>query len=208
MTPNEFIKGIYPIVLNTYVSYSKAKKKVTLPSVCIAQAALESGWDLNNKSLFGIKGEGFDATTIEYIDGIEKEVQASFKEYESIAASVIGYYDLMQWSNYDDVTSKTTYEEQCYALCDDVNLKYATDPYYAEKIISIIEQYNLTTYDDRAKELLSGTPIKVTKEVVDVLAKETINGTFGNGEERRVKLGSLYDIVQSTVDELMKGVEK
>ena len=51
---DKFINTIGLLARNEYMS----RKKWVLPSVCIAQAALESGWNLNAKTLFGIKGKG------------------------------------------------------------------------------------------------------------------------------------------------------
>lgn len=60
-----FINTIGVLARNEFLS----RDRWVLPSVCIAQAALESGWNLNAKTLFGIKGKGFTATTSEYYDG-------------------------------------------------------------------------------------------------------------------------------------------
>ncbi len=62
---NNFINTIGVLARNEFLS----RNRWVLPSVCIAQAALESGWNLNVKTLFGIKGKGFTATTSEYYDG-------------------------------------------------------------------------------------------------------------------------------------------
>jgi flagellum-specific peptidoglycan hydrolase FlgJ len=59
---DKFIETVGVLARNEYLS----RKKWILPSVCIAQAALESGWNLEAKTLFGIKGKGFVATTSEY----------------------------------------------------------------------------------------------------------------------------------------------
>ena len=50
-----FINTIGVLARNEYLS----RDRWVLPSVCIAQAALESGWNLEASTLFGIKGEGF-----------------------------------------------------------------------------------------------------------------------------------------------------
>ena len=38
---------------------------------------------------------------------------------------------------------------------------------------------------------------------IDDLARRVINGEFGNGNERRAKLGSAYDMVPNRVNEMM-----
>lgn len=43
---------------------------------------------------------------------------------------------------------------------------------------------------------------------IDELAKEVLQGKYGNGEERKKKLGSMYQEVQNRVNELLKQNEK
>lgn len=40
---------------------------------------------------------------------------------------------------------------------------------------------------------------------IDALAREVINGKYGNGAERKKKLGSLYKQVQKRVNEILRG---
>lgn len=46
--------------------------------------------------------------------------------------------------------------------------------------------------------------VKSTSYDIDKIAKDVIKGIYGNGEERRKKLGSKYIIVQKRVNELLK----
>lgn len=60
----------------------------------------------------------------------------------------------------------------------------------------MINQYNLVQYDDVKK---------VENDLnIEELAKSVINGKYGNGEERKQRLGSLYGTVQAKVNEIMK----
>ncbi|MBQ8133981.1 MAG: peptidoglycan-binding protein, partial [Clostridia bacterium] len=57
---------------------------------------------------------------------------------------------------------------------------------------------------NRVNELMSGS---MQTKSVETLAREVIQGKWGNGEERRQKLtaaGYNYSAVQSRVNELMK----
>ena len=56
-----------------------------------------------------------------------------------------GLYKLMQWSNYDRATSSTDYMEECRMVqaCG-----YATDPNYADKLINIVNSYQLTMFNN------------------------------------------------------------
>lgn len=114
------------------------------PSLCIAQAILESGWNLHAKTLFGIKGNGIALLTKEW-NGKEFEiVKASFKNYPNLASAVCGYYDLMSFSRYKKVVNAKTIDEMCLEL---QKSGYATSPRYGKKIFKLISQYNLTSYD-------------------------------------------------------------
>lgn len=132
-----------------------------VPSVTIAQAILESNW--GNSSLsrqehnyFGIKGqsENREYATLEY-DEEWIEIHASFRSYPSLEASVKDYAELIAngtaWnaSLYRGVQEASTYQEAAHAL---YSAGYATDPTYPEKIIEIVELYELQRFDDKSYE--------------------------------------------------------
>ena len=78
---------------------------------------------------------------------------------------------------------------------------YATSPTYINTIMSIINSNNLTKYDNVSQE----TSNNVSQETnIEELAKRVIQGEFGNGEERKQKLGTLYNEVQKRVNEILK----
>ena len=149
---NVFVNTIAPIVVNEYLARKMNINKVLLPSVVIAMACQESGYNINSVSLFGIKGEGFYAPTTEYIDGVETSIVDSFKMYPTVSEAVVGLYDLMQWAHYDRATSEVTSYLQAYnvQLCG-----YATDPTYAASIVSIMNDWNLSVYDEYANNRLN-----------------------------------------------------
>lgn len=119
----------------------------------IAQAALESGWGGReiltedgkpSHNLFGIKatsqwkGETTEITTTEYIDGVKQKVKGVFKVYPSYSAALADYTSLLRDNpRYKDVTRAPSPEIAAKALQSG---GYATDPGYAAKLISIIEQ--------------------------------------------------------------------
>lgn len=139
---NVFFNNLAPIVVNEYIR-RKGQKRL-YPSTVLAMAALESGYNLNAKTLFGIKGDGIVLDTTECINGENINIKDSFVIYPSLAESVQGLYELMQWDNYDRATSCTDYEEECKMVkaCG-----YATDPDYADKLISIVNSYKLTMFN-------------------------------------------------------------
>ncbi|OJF91561.1 glycoside hydrolase family 73 protein [Alkalibacterium sp. 20] len=126
------------------------------PSVAIAQAILESNWGKSSLSqqehnYFGIKGQSDSGkyATMEY-DEEWIEIQTSFRSYPSLEASVQDYAELIangvSWNPelYQSVQEAATYKEAAYAL---YSAGYATDPTYPEKLIEIIELYELDQYD-------------------------------------------------------------
>lgn len=114
------------------------------PSLCIAQAILESGWNLKAKTLFGIKGNGIALLTKEWNGEEFESIKASFKNYPDIASAVCGYYDLMTFNRYKKVVNAKSISEMCIEL---QKSGYATDPNYGKTIYKLIRQFNLTSYD-------------------------------------------------------------
>ena len=140
---NVFFNNLAPIVVNEYIR-RKGQKRL-YPSTVLAMAALESGYNLNAKTLFGIKGDGIVLDTTECINGENINIKDSFVIYPTLAEAVQGLYELMQWDNYDRATSCTDYEKECRMIqaCG-----YATDPDYADKLISIVNSYQLTIFNN------------------------------------------------------------
>lgn len=140
---NVFFNNLAPIVVNEYIR-RKGQKRL-FPSTVLAMAALESGYNLNAKTLFGIKGDGIVLDTTECINGENINIKDSFVIYPTLAEAVQGLYELMQWSNYDRATSSTDYMEECKMVqaCG-----YATDPHYSDKLISIVNSYQLTIFNN------------------------------------------------------------
>lgn len=171
----EFINTIAPIVVNEYLYRKAIKDKVISPTVVIAQAILESGWNLNSKSLFGIKGEGTTAHTKEFVNGEWIDIEASFKSYPDLFSSVVGYYDLMQWENYDDATGAYPVEPEIEGLTNDIGYAYATDPDYGDKLLSIINDYNLRMFNDYVYQTdIQGDIIKLNTDICIVNSGDNI----------------------------------
>lgn len=174
---DQFIQTLAPIARNEYLSRSRW----VLPSVCIAMGALESGWNLNAKTLFGIKGKGFKCTTSEYLNGHYQTIEANFKKYPDVMSAVVGFYDLITGlKRYEGAVNNSDYKSTVNAI---KHGGYATDPRYVEKVVSIIEQYGLTKYD-----------VREAKKANEQIADEVIAGKWGNGSDRTNRLNSAgYD---------------
>ena len=52
-------------------------------------------------------------------------------------------------------------------------------------------------------EILLGAGSSSTSMDVDAMARAVIRGDYGNGDERRRRLGSYYSIVQARVNEML-----
>ncbi|MBH5316726.1 glucosaminidase domain-containing protein [Paenibacillus sp. GSMTC-2017] len=127
------------------------------PSVRLAQSLLESGGVIHAwNNLGGIKvgsgrtnaywqGAAVIKGTWEYVDGRNVTIKAAFRAYKSIYHFYKDLDLLMNISRYERVRQATTPEQQAQML---YACGYATDPAYASKLISIINQYGLKKYDN------------------------------------------------------------
>ncbi len=130
-----------------------------LPSIILGQAILESDWGKSQLAatygnLFGIKAYGntdkVNLGTSEFVDGKWIEIKADFRVYPNWQASMddhaLLFVNGVDWNPnlYQGVIQATTYQEAASAL---QAAGYATDPNYQEKIIGVIETYNLNKYD-------------------------------------------------------------
>ena len=123
-------------------------------SITLAQITLESGgknkgglsalaYQYNN--LFGQKATSSEAGvtlgTAEYGSSGYYQTSAKFRVYDSFTESIMEHGE--KWGT-DRVGSHDTIEQYANAL---KAKGYATDPQYAEKLLSIIERDNLQQYD-------------------------------------------------------------
>lgn len=155
LSPHENYGGNHDQFLMLLRDYSDlAKRSGIFPSVMIGQAMLESGQDggsglaLTNKNLFGIKGEyngqGSTWSTMEDYGGMV-QVNDKFRAYPTYKESVMDYLRLLtEVDRYASVPGQPTPEAQVQAIRDS---GYATDSSYVQKVIDIINKYNLKQYD-------------------------------------------------------------
>jgi len=126
------------------------KKTKILASLTIAQAILESGWGTSeiarkSNNLFGIKGNGKNYKTFEYINGKRVDIVDSFKVYPDWETSVTDHSGLfLRLSRYQNLIGERDYKKACRKVYED---GYATAPNYTEALIKIIEQYKLYEHD-------------------------------------------------------------
>lgn len=156
-------------------------------------------------AIFGIKatsnwkGKVYNANTKECYDGINyTNINACFRAYNSLQESISDYFDLICGLSRYAGAIHTSSPLDCITAIK--NGGYATSPTYIDTIMSIINSNNLTQYD-----VVENVNNSVDNSDIEKLAREVIEGKYGNGEERRQKLGSLYNEVQKRVNEILKG---
>lgn len=156
VTPEAFSGGQVEFIQKIVNGAQEAYKKYhILPSITIAQAILESGWGQSGltkkaNNLFGVKafsswpGATVEMMTQEYDGGGSYSTSAKFRAYASWDESIDDHSKVLMQSNFSGVRAATTYIEAATAL---VQGGYATDPEYAQLIISLVEKYQLYIYD-------------------------------------------------------------
>ncbi|MEM1404367.1 MAG: flagellar assembly peptidoglycan hydrolase FlgJ [Pseudomonadota bacterium] len=137
--------------------------------VLIAQAALETGWGKHviksagrqSNNLFNIKasagwdGEVARQNTIEFRDGIAVRESAAFRSYPSAQAAFSDYVDFIKSSpRYSEALSAASDGKQY--LRELQNAGYATDPDYADKVISVLDRMGSHIGDVALKETAPG----------------------------------------------------
>lgn len=201
MIKNDFINLVAPIIQNE----NKKRNYPLFTSVVIGQACLETGFGASSlmmkaKAIFGIKasaswqGKVYNAKTKECYDGVNyTTINDSFRAYNNFEDSVADYFKLITTSARYRRACTTSTPLECITAIK--NGGYATDPNYIKSIMNIINSYNLTKYD--SNDVVTGN--------IETLARDVINGKYGNGEERKQRLGDMYGAVQKRVNEILKG---
>lgn len=158
------------------------EKTGVLASLTIAQAILESNWGRSapGNMLFGIKagsswkGKTQLLWTHEFIGGVKKRVQATFRAYGSFYESLLDHGSLLTGNKrYKDVVGCKDYKRACRAI---QAAGYATDPMYADKLINLIERYGLTRFDG------GGEDVGLSKVHANVLKKEFLEPALKNSK--------------------------
>jgi len=161
-----------------------AQKNGVYPSVMIAQAGIESNWGRsglaqNHNNLMGTKGAQEGKTVVlateENIDGSNITVNAGFSVFDSWTESLAHYGKLLSEGIEENPTIYSgTWRENADSYQDATSWlegRYATDPNYASKLNSTIEDFNLDRFDN-----------------VEVLSKDRLNDIQVNVEPKELKL--------------------
>ena len=155
-------------------------------SVAIAQAILESDSGNSllaktpNFNLFGIKGEwngNYEVYWTQEDDGTGNlySMQEKFRKYANYGESFEDYVDLLtnadRMGNYYAGAAKSQ-AATAYDACYFLEGRYASDTSYAEKLIGLIDTYDLTRYDE-----------PLTHDLQTVNGADTISDVDESGNE-------------------------
>lgn len=159
--------------IETMAPYAQAHQEHFFPSITLAQQILESGWgestlakeannywgrkeDNPNVEAYVVKTQEADKDgnfyTIEARFRIYKDLDEGFKDHDTIMTRSPWYENY-----YKDALNAKTPKEQAEGLTG----TYATDPGYANKLMNIIETYDLTKYDTQPIQDTDGKPDNV-----------------------------------------------
>ncbi|EHQ42118.1 glucosaminidase domain-containing protein [Myroides odoratus] len=181
-------------------------------SITLAQGVLESGsgqgtLSRNANNHFGIKcHKEWDGPSVRHTDDAPDEC---FRKYDAPEESYRDHSQfLVSRSRYNDLflLEKDDYEGWAHGL---KKAGYATDPKYANKLISLIERYTLDQYDREVLGLTSPRPKKeIEKKAetkVETKAKaETKAGTKTHVVQKGDTLYSISKKYNTTVAKLQK----
>jgi len=150
--PTGFVRDLMP-----HARQAAARLGVD-PQVLIAQSALETGWGKhlptdgagrNNMNLFGIKansgwsGDRTVSSTLEYENGAMVRKSEPFRSYGSIRGAFDDYVNFLQSNpRYAEALKHAGDNERFVQELQKAG--YATDPNYADKILSILRDSPLT----------------------------------------------------------------
>lgn len=175
-------------------------------SPIIAQACCESAFGTSSlgyryHNYFGLKcGKNWKGASInmktkeEYNPGTLTTIKDNFRVYPSMEDGVKGYFDFISMPRYSNLKSALTPLEYLEMIKRD---GYATSSTYVNTNMNIVNKYNLTKFDIRP----------YMEKSLDEIAKEVINGLWGNGSERKQRLraaGYNPAMVQARVNEIVK----
>jgi len=149
-----FIEQLYP------AAQQAAEQLGIDPKALLAQAAIETGWGQfmihntsgqNSHNLFGIKadrrwqGDRAMVNTIEFEQGVAATKKAPFRVYDSFADSMQDYVGFVKQNpRYEEAVKQIQSPRDYFSELQKAG--YATDPDYANKVLSVFESEQLKQY--------------------------------------------------------------
>ena len=186
MDKQAFIKQIAGYVKKYAKSYG-----ILVHSPIIAQAILESGWGeskLASKyhNYFGLKcgtkwtGPSVNMTTQEeYQPGTLTTIKDNFRVYGNMKEGVKGYFEFIQLDRYKNLKGITDPRKYLETIKSD---GYATSSTYVENNMKLVEQYNLTQYDNEGGNMTMGV---TAQDVLNVM-RSWLGYSESNGKFKQI----------------------
>lgn len=209
MSNQQYLNSIKPGAIAGWHKYKIA------PSITGAQAALESGWGSSKlakppyNNNFGIKaspdwaGRKISMSTQEYINGKWITINDDFRAYDTLSDSIAdhsAFFTNTEWrkNNYREVVGQIDYKKAANAL---QKAGYATDPGYPQKLINIIEQHNLQSWDQEA--LRGETTNTTTPPTIPI---STGTNVSSSGGKKKVVGGSISSSARNGISQFTLSV--
>lgn len=182
MTKQQFIETIAGYVQKYAYVYG-----ITVHSSIIAQAILESGWGESKlaatyHNYFGLKcgtkwkGKSVNLSTQEeYTAGTLTTIKDNFRVFDSIEEGVKGYFEFIQLSRYQNLKGITSPKKYLETIKAD---GYATSSTYVQSNMKIVEQYNLTKYDEKEVVNMARSRQAVVDLVTSWHGKNEADGSY------------------------------
>ena len=154
MTKEEFINEVAKSVIKYAPQFN-----IKVCSPIIAQACLESAYGTSHKAqyhnYFGLKYRAnrvtchsgyFNDNSVEHnTDGSYTPINTDWYKFESLDKGILGYFQFTNISIYSNVKGVTEPKEYITRLRND---GYATDLQYVDKVMKVINDNNLTRFDN------------------------------------------------------------
>ena len=214
------------------ISIDKMNRYGIPASITLAQGMLESNWGRSDLAVkannhFGIKcGNDWTGATFSWEDDEYKNgsiVKSCFRVYNSVNESFDDHSAFLSKKRYRFLYDYDVYDYKSWAK-GLVKAGYATDPKYADKLIFIIEKYNLYKFDSEYKPVeyvkntvppapktKSSTVIKVGKRERETSSISYINGskfTYAFAGETLSSLSKRIGISEKRILKYNDGIKK
>ena len=154
MTNQEkFIERVAPVI-----SLYANKYGYKIVSTIIAQACIESAYGTSSlaykhNNYFGMKcgsiwqGKSVNLSTQEeYTVGTLTTIRDAFRVYDTIDEGIEGYFIFISTDRYKKLKDCSNYKEYARTIKD---CGYATSSTYVKTLCKVVEQYNLTRFDNQ-----------------------------------------------------------
>ena len=216
----DYISNIAALAQKEALDRKNSGRNWSLPSVCIAQSAIETGWGKSSimtkaNAYFGIKsgrswkGAVYSTKTREWYDNVNAtNITDTFRAYSTLEDSIKDYYNLIcEYGRYNKACNTMDARECIQGIKDG---GYSTYPTYVNEVMAIINTYNLTQYDAVLLEQdvkPSNGPDENREAIIEKVVDDVINNKYGSGEMRKQKLaqeGFNYREIQDRVNKKLR----